>query len=438
MKSTILIIDDEIGMCRSLAELLEKSGYTCLFTTNPHRTLPFLEENAVDLLILDVRMPGLGGIDLLKSVKTHNPDLPVIMITGYPAVDTAVTAMRFGAVNFFPKPLPYQELLQEIKTVLGSREKISAPPPPSPLLESANREMREVIEVIHKVSPTKAPVIITGESGTGKELAAGALHHLSARRDGPFVKVNCAAIPDSLLESELFGHEKGSFTDAKTRHKGKFEAAHGGSIFLDEIGDMNLKTQAKILRILQEQEFQRLGGHEVIKTDTRFIAATNKDIPRLIEEGLFREDLYYRLSVICIHLPPLKDRLEDLPVLINHFLMSFGNLYGKNIRGISSEVEGVLYAHTWPGNIRELKNCLERAVIFCDGDTLKREHLPKQYKEIHGGYLPREIETARNALEKEIILKALSETGGRRQEAAERLKMHRKTLYNKMKRLGIE
>ncbi len=440
MSSTILIIDDEIGMCRSLSELLESSGFQCLYSTNPHKALLLLKLHNVALLILDVRMPEIGGIDLLKIVKKTYPDLPVIMITGYPSVENAVTAMRYGALNFFRKPISFEDMEKEIITILSSHKKrnpdnISSAPP---ALISLNKAMNEIIEIVKKVAATKASVIITGESGTGKELIAAHLHYKSSRDKKPFIKINCAAIPDNLLESELFGHEEGAFTDAKKMHPGKFEMADGGSLFLDEIGDMNLNTQAKILRVLQEQEFQRLGGHQILKTDIRFIAATNKDIPTLITNSCFREDLYYRLSVINIHIPPLRERIEDIPSLAKYFLDSFNSIYDKDIKGLDSAVSSILSFHSWPGNIRELKNCMERSVIFCDGDIIKQEHLPSQYKNLESKFYTHEYGQARAKNDKELILNALMQSNGIKHKAAEVLNMHRKTLYNKMKKLGIE
>ncbi len=440
MADSILIIDDEPGMCKSLSELLEASGFHTMFSTDPEKTVLILKSHPIDLLIMDVRMPKKGGIALLRTVKEMYHDLPVIMITGYPSIGSAVTAMRYGAQNFYTKPIAIDEMVREIRTVLTIRETRGSlkkdSPPPS--LASHNSEMADIINIVERVASTKASVIITGESGTGKELIAYNLHEKSERRDKPFVKVNCAAIPDSLLESELFGHEKGAFTDAKSLHRGKFEMANGGSIFLDEIGDMNLKTQAKILRILQEQEFQRIGGNSNIKTDIRFIAATNKDISKLIKEGLFREDLYYRLSVICIQLPSLRDRREDIADLTHYFIRHFNAIYNKKIEGFSSEVEAILSIHDWPGNIRELKNCIERAIIFCDGEEIAADDLPKQYSNLRNVYFRGSYTESRNEHERDLIIEALQKADGVKNKAADILQIHRKTLYNKMKKLGME
>ena len=441
MGETILIIDDEKGMCESLSELLEASGYKCLSSIEPRDTLLILSNNNIDLLITDLRMPGMGGIELLRSVKSQYSDLPVIMITGFSSINNAVTAMKYGALNFFTKPIHFDEMIREIKTLFSSRRKRKHIPSSSGSLlqlSSRNKEMMKIINVVEKVAPTEASVIITGESGTGKELVANYLHHKSLRSNGPFIKVNCAAIPEGLMESELFGHEKGAFTDAKNLRKGKFEMADGGSIFLDEIGDMDINTQAKILRVIQEKEFQRLGGHNIIKCDLRIIAATNKDIPRMIESGEFREDLYYRLSVICIKLLPLRNRIEDLHDLINTFISEFNMLYGKEIKGISGDVKIALESHSWPGNIRELKNCMERSVIFCENELIGMDDLPEQYKCLDSSFNSLDYSKAKDEYDKELIVNALLETNGVKQKAAEKLQIHRKTLYNKMKKLGLE
>ena len=296
-----------------------------------------------------------------------------------------------------------------------------------------------MLEQVERVAPTDAPVLITGESGTGKELVAGAIHRRSRRRAGPFVKVNCASIPDTLLESELFGHEKGAFTDAVQRHVGRLEQAHGGTIFFDEIGDMTPGTQPKLLRVLQDGEFQRLGGAETLRTDTRVIAATNRDVGRLLEEERFREDLFYRLSVVTIHLPALRERKEDIGLLLPHFLELFNRTYAKQIRGVSPPVQDILYRHDWPGNVRELRNCLERAVIFCDGPTIGEEHLPAQYLKLGGGQaFPDSPEAVYERLTREQIAEALARCYGEKQKAARLLHISRKTLYNRMKKLGMD
>jgi DNA-binding NtrC family response regulator len=436
----ILIVDDELEICRSLSELLQESGFQAFFTTEAQEALALLQKSQPDLLLLDVRMPELGGIDLLKIIKEQQHDIPVIMITGFPSFQTAVTAMRYGAINIFPKPVRFQELLREISTLLDRREARSRQNSlhPQTMPESRSQEMKKINETLTRVARTDAPVIITGESGTGKELVAQMLHRQSRRRKAAFVKVNCAAIPDTLLETELFGCEAGAYTDAKSSRAGKFEIAHQGTLFFDEIGDMDIRLQAKILRVLQEQEFERVGGHRTFTTNTRIVAATNQDIVQLIKKGAFREDLYYRLSVVEIHLPPLRERKEDIDLLSHYFLETFNELYGKKIVSMSPHVRSLLLHHDWPGNIRELRNTIERAVIFCDGREIKECDLPEQYRNLSSGSEAQNYEAAIEELDRERILEALRLSDGIKSHAAELLKIHRKTLYNKMKRLGLE
>ncbi len=440
MEYSILIVDDEIEMCKSLSEILQTHGYSVKYTTDPLKVRSILQRKPTDLIIMDIKMPGRSGIDTLKEIKKGKDKTDIIMITGYPSVDSAVKAMKYGALNFYTKPIKIPELLSEINQLAKSRQKRDASLNYNHKykLVTINSEMLKIIETIEKVAPTDAPVIIQGESGTGKELVANSLHYKSKRHNKPFIKVNCAALPDTILESELFGHEKGAFTDAIKTHKGKFELANGGTIFLDEIGDMSLNTQAKILRVLQEKEFERVGGSNTLQTDIRVIAATNKDINKLISEGKFREDLYYRLSVITIELPSLRDRKDDILPLAKHFLKIFSTQYSKEIRGFSDKVENILLNHNWPGNVRELKNCIERAVIFCETDYITENELPSQYRGIIEKNESFTLDKAYDNISRDMILKALAKSNGVKQKAAEILNIHRKTLYNKMKKLGIE
>ena len=439
MAYTILLIDDELEMCLSLSDVLTAKGYTTLYTTTPLEVTALLENKNVDLIIMDVKMPEMGGIDLLKVVKKYDPSMAVIMISGYPTVENAVRAMKYGAINFYSKPLKLPELLTEIHGVAAkSLRKKSRKEKVYHTIITKDPVMREILETIENASPTTAPVLITGESGTGKELVANSLQHLSPRPEKPFVKVNCAALPDSLLESELFGHEKGAFTGAVKARKGRFEMAHTGTIFLDEIGDMSLKTQAKILRVIQEQEFERVGGTKTLRTDIRIIAATNKDLKRLIEQGDFREDLYYRLSVITIHLPPLRERANDLIPLTEYFIEHYNRIYHKQITGVTDEVRWFLLSHKWPGNVRELKNCIERAIIFCQWELIGVQNLAAQYQEILSNPVADDYEKALESLNKEIILDALNKSRGVKKKAAELLNIDRRTLYTRMKKLGLE
>jgi len=438
MEFTILIVDDEKEMCLSLSEILRSKGYRTLYTVDPTRTSTLLEENHVDLILMDIKMPKLGGINLLKIIKRKNIHIPIIMITGYPSVENAVRAMKHGALNFYVKPLKLSRLFEEIRQI-ANMMKVRGDTSAKHKIITQNPEVKEAINVIERTAPTDVPVIITGESGTGKELIADSLHYQSKRRDNPFIKVNCAAIPDNLLESKLFGHEKGAFTDAIQARKGAFESANKGTIFLDEIGDMTPTAQAKILRVLQEGEFERVGGVNVIKTDVRVISATNKDIQQLIEDDAFRGDLYYRLSVVTINLPPLRERKGDITLLANYFLEHFNRLYSKQITTISDEVIHIFLKHNWPGNIRELKNCIERAVIFCDQESIEVHNLPNQYrKDMIKVASANPFKNLYNELSREMILEALIKSDGVKQKAADLLNVHRKTLYNKMKELGLK
>ncbi len=441
MNYSILLIDDEVEMCLSLTELLNSEGYATRYTTDPLKALDILQQEAIDLMIMDIRMPGMGGVELLKATKKQDSSIPVIMITGYPTVEDAVAAMRYGAVNVYTKPLKLDVLLKEIHELASSTErKRTRKSADRPHIVTANPRMQKILRTLEKAAPTSAPVLITGESGTGKELVANSLHELSPRAKHPFIKINCAAIPEELLESELFGHEKGAFTGAVKERKGRFELADRGSLFLDEIGDMSLKTQAKILRVIQEQEFERVGGTETLQTDIRLIAATNKDLKKYIEEDRFREDLYYRLSVIPLHLPPLRERTDDMLLLADHFIAYYNEVYGKQTRGLSERVRWFFRNHKWPGNVRELKNCIERAVIFCEQEFITVEDLASQYAELVEGQTTAAASTyeeAYDSLNREIILDALEKSGGVKQKAAELLNISRRTLYNRMKKLGI-
>jgi two-component system response regulator AtoC len=433
---TVLVVDDEEEMCLSLQEIVFSHGYPCVYTTNPAEVAGVLDSRDVHLVIMDIKMPGMGGIDLLKSIRKDNRHLPVIMITGYPSIENVVKAMKYGALNVYVKPLKIKKLMSEIRQVFDSL-RIRKQWCDDTLIVTENPRMRELMKNIGKVAPTDATVLITGESGTGKELIASHIHRNSARSDKPLIRVNCAAIPDSLLESELFGHERGAFTNAVTDRTGKFELADGSTIFLDEIGDMSIRTQPKILRVLQDRTFERLGGNQVCRIDTRIISATNRDIGGLIERGLFREDLFYRLSVVNVELPPLRERREDLLPLSSYFIREFSRQYDRSVDRLSEEVKTIFIRHHWPGNIRELKNCIERAVIFCEGDVIEIDHLASQYRELGINYETNSFHDLQESMNRAIIAEALKKSGGNRQQAAQLLNITRKTLYNRMKKLGM-
>ncbi len=433
-------------MCLSLSEILKNNNYYSRYITEASTTKSVLEKDSYDLIILDLKMPEISGIDLLKTIKDNHPNIPVIMITGYPSIDNVVKAMKFGAANFYTKPLDLSKLLNEVAQLTNNNAKYLRTDNISNYkykMLSINPVMEKVKETLEIAAKTDAPVIITGESGTGKELAANILHYSSNRAKKPYIKVNSAALPETLLESELFGFEKWTLTDAKEKRIGKFESANNGTIFLDEIGDMSLNTQAKILRVIQEKEITRLGGNSNIPVDIRIITATNKNIKEMIKAKDFREDLYYRFSVIHIHIPPLRERKDDILLLTNHFIRNFNSFYKKNITGISQNVENVLLNHDWPGNIRELKNTIERAVIFCKNDTISIEDFPDQYesvsKELKNSYSGSDsyFESISN-LNKKVIIDALTQSKGIKHKAAKLLNIDRKTLYNRMKKLGLQ
>lgn len=406
-----------------------------------------IRERTPKVVLLDIRMPDIGGIDLLRSLKEEFPRLPVIMITGHATVDNAIKAMRFGAANFFTKPVSIPELVGEIERLKHSSQNPQTDGNTAGEYVTQDEEMLRILAMADQAANTDATVLITGESGTGKELVANRLHLESPRRDGPFVKINCAAIPEDLLESELFGHEAGAFTDARGQKIGLFEAAQGGTLFLDEIGEMSPSIQAKMLRVLQDQQFTRVGGTQTITANVRVITATNRTLEELLEGTGFRRDLYYRISVIHLHLKPLRERSKDILLLAEHFLLHFSVQYQKTPLMFSQEIKEMLKRHSWPGNVRELKNLVERLVIFADGSTVDWAELPEQYQlfgpvsEAPGstkteGAEQELMELSRNQ-SRELVLQALNKAGGVRQEAAKLLNVNRKTLYNWMRKLDL-
>jgi len=431
----ILLVDDETEFGKTMTAIFTREGYEAVYIQDPLAVDQVLSSGSFHIMVSDVRMPGLGGMDLLEQVRERYPNLAIIMLTGYPTVENAVRAMKLGAENFLTKPILPEILLTEIDRIGQSLIRYS---------DDENSEMDDIISedkvvksILNQmvmVADSIVPVLITGESGTGKELVAELLHKRSSRANGPCVKVNCAALPETLLDSELFGVEKGAYTGADKSRKGKFEAAHGGTLFLDEIGDMSLSTQVKILRVIQEHEITRVGGQEVIPVDIRIVAATNRNLTELIARGSFREDLYYRLSVVNCQMPPLRERRGDIVLLLIHFLSLFNRIYKKQILGFDNKTREMLAAHDWPGNIRELKNCVERACLFCDKDEIQIIHLPAQYTGISGNLsLGAELEQ----MNRRKIMEALEQSNGVRKKAAEILEIDRRTLYNRMKKMGI-
>ena len=442
-KIKLLVVDDEAIIRESLRDWLSDVGHQVLTAENGPQALEIIQKEKPGIAIVDLVMPGMDGIELLKRAKEISPGIEVIIITAYGSIPTAITAMREGAYDYIEKPfcpemaellikrlVEYQGLLEEnisLHQILEERYRFENIIAKSP-------KMQQVIEVIKVVARSNATVLITGDSGTGKELVARAIHSQSYRKDKPFIAVSCAALPESLLESELFGHEKGSFTGAYTQKKGKFEIANRGSLFLDEIGEMSANIQVHLLRVLEEREFTRVGGNEPTKVDVRVISATNKDMKRAIANGQFREDLYYRLNVVAIELPPLRERKEDIPLLAQHFLKEFAVENQKEITGFSPEATDFLLKYEWPGNIRELENAIERAVILAKNSYIEVADLPQENLLLAQPASPKK---SIGEVERNHILNILSETGGNYSEAARILGISRVTLYNKARAYGF-
>jgi len=442
MKFNILIIDDEKNIREGLAESMELEGYNPILAKDGKEGLERISRGDIDLVITDLRMPLVSGEEVLEQVNAQSPGLPVIVLTGHGSIDSAVDAMRNGAYDFLTKPLNLDRLGLIVKRALQNRQLVLQHRELQHELESKqtfesiigkSAEMQKVFDMVRRVADSKASVLITGESGVGKELIANALHNLSSRKDKPLIKVHCAALTESLLESELFGHEKGAFTGAISRKRGRFELAHGGSIFLDEIGEIDQNIQIKLLRVLQEKEFERVGGEETIQVDSRVIAATNKDLVEQIKKKQFREDLYYRLNVVHIHLPPLRERKDDIPLMVTQFLQEFAEENNKNIIGIDAKARRLLYSYDWPGNIRQLRNCIESAVVMSQGDTIQVEDLPPTIAESRGEnsvHIPLGITMAE--AEKVIILENLAFFKGNKSKTADSLGIGRKTIHRKL------
>lgn len=447
MKFTVLIIDDEKNIREGLAAAFEMDGYNVKIAADGKEGLAFLAKGDVDLVITDLRMPGISGEDVLRKVTTEMPGIPVIVLTGHGSIDAAVDAMRNGAYDFLTKPLNLDQLALVVKRALQGRElSLQHQQLQAELagMHSFDRmigksaEMQKVFQLINKVAPSKASVLITGESGCGKELVADAIHSLSPRKDNSFVKVHCAALTETLLESELFGHEKGAYTGADTMVKGRFELAHGGTIFLDEIGEINQNVQVKLLRVLQEKTFERVGGSQTIEVDVRIVAATNKNLEEEVKAGRFREDLYYRLNIIHIQVPPLRERKDDIPLLLNAFLERFSRENGKDIKGISAKARSALYKYDWPGNIRQLQNCMESAVVMCSGNEITLDDLPPTISQnTSDPVITVPVGISLDEAEKIVILQNLAACKGNKSKTADVLKIGRKTLHRKLSEYGM-
>lgn len=435
----ILAVDDSKSTLELFKRNLKPKGYEVYTCERVSEALPLLDELDIDLVITDYRMPQATGLDLIKHVHANHPDVEIMMVTGYPSIPGAVEAIKDGAGEYLAKPFTNEELLSAVERILERRRQrrvLSSPdtPPDNFGIIGFSEEMDQVFQRISKASSTNANVLIWGDSGTGKELVARAVHYNSDRRSAPFVPVNCTAIPESLVESELFGHVKGAFTGAKEARAGFFEIAHGGSIFLDEIGDASPNMQAKLLRVIQSKEFCKVGSSQVHTVDTRILAATHKDLKRLVEEGSFREDLYYRINVVDIAVPPLAERGNDVLVLIQHFLTKFASAVGRDTPTLTDAALDALRNHPWPGNVRELENLIQRLVVIVDHDPIEVTDLPETMRFA----LPREgrLDRSLAEVETEHITNVLAMTNNNKTKAAEVLGINRKTLREKLKRLG--
>ena len=434
----LLIVDDELSVRDSLHKWFQEEGYEVGTAESANDALTRLAEHSWDVALVDIKMRGTDGIELQRRMHEIDPRLMVIIMTGYASVETAVAALKNGAYDYVTKPLDPEEIAHLVKNALQHkrtehenavlRETVAEASRPGDII-GQSAAMRKVFEAIETVGPTDATVLITGESGSGKELVARAIHAASPRRFHPLVAIHCGALTETLLESELFGHEKGAFTGAQYRKKGKFEVAEGGTVFLDEIGDISLKTQTDLLRVLQEREITRVGGNQVVKVDFRCIAATNKNLEQLIEEGKFRPDLFYRLNVFRVELPPLRERREDIPLLVDHFVRKFSLAMNKRTSRVSPEAMNRLQQQPWPGNIRELENAVERAMVVAQEPELRPQDFIFKAAPTNGDRTLEEMERAH-------ILRVLEECGGNQTRAAEILDIDRVTLYHKLKKYG--
>lgn len=452
----ILLIDDSPEILSSLSESLKSEGYDVETASSGKEGISLIEKKFFDLIITDLMMPDVGGMDVLKFVTQNSPDSFCIILTGYGTIKNAVEAVKLGAFDYLTKPVKLDEILITLKRVIEfrnlKRENFNLRSQLKKKYKFENiigdsEKTRQIFETIEKVADTDSTILILGESGTGKELIAKAIHYNSYRREGPFVPVNCAAIPTELLESELFGHEKGAFTNAIRTRIGRFELANGGTAFLDEIGDMPPNLQSKLLRFLQERQFERVGGVKTVKVDIRIIAATHQDLKMAVQQKKFRQDLYYRLNVIPIYVPPLRERKEDIPLLVNHFLEQFNRTKKRNIKGIAPEAMERLMQYHWPGNVRELENIIERMVILTNHEMIQLDDLPEKfhslppYEAIRGVEIPEggiSLDTAVSDYERRLILEALNKTGWVKNKAAQLLNLNRTTLIEKIKRQNLQ
>jgi two-component system response regulator HydG len=453
-RANILIVDDDRGHLTSLRTVIRSWGYEVTTVEDGRDAVEAVKDSPVDLILMDVRMTTMSGIEALAHIKRYNPSIPIIIMTAYSSVESAVEALKGGAYDYLIKPFDFDVLKLSIERACehaglkAENQDLRARLQEDfdrPDIIGKSASMKALMDMLAMVAPSEATVLITGESGTGKELIARSLHHNSARKDHPLVTVNCAALTESLLESELFGHEKGAFTGADRRREGRFMQADGGTVFLDEAGETSARMQAKLLRVLQEKEIQRVGSEAVLQVDVRVVAATNRDLEEDVQAGRFREDLFYRLNVMHLNVPPLRDRQEDIPLLAQHFLEKYARRNRKTVKGFAPLAMDMLLKYDWPGNVRELENAIERAVILLSGDHVTEKQLPLRIMREHPGHEPA-ADAAMPAtdgtrtleeMEKEAIVATLDAADGNKSEAARRLGISRKTLHNKLKAYGL-
>lgn len=454
MNETILIVDDEVSICQSLGAILKDEGYQVLVAGTGEEALKCIDSEMPQLVLLDIWLPGMDGLETLKAIKAAHPDILVIMMSGHGTIETAVKATKLGAFDFIEKPLSLDKVIILVANALNVirleaenmllKQKVSH----QYELTGNSRAITELKEMISIVAPTNAWILIMGENGTGKELVARSVHHLSHRSHKPIIEVNCAAIPEELIESELFGHEKGAFTGATEKKRGKFDLAHEGTIFLDEVADMSLKAQAKILRILQEKKFERVGGNKLIDMDVRVLAATNKDLEKEMEAGRFRQDLYYRLHVIPLTVPALRERKEDIRLLAERFLLDFALKEGEPKKAITDDAIRLLMQHDWPGNVRELKNIIERLIILTPADEITAKDIPFLNARIDNSETltappvsaaaADSLKDAKMDFERQFIIKKLEENEGNISKTAEAIGLERSNLHKKLKSLKVD